>query len=385
MATMNIYLDNAATSHPKPEAVYRAVDDTLRLVGGSPGRGGHRLALDASRLLFETREALALFFGIFDSSRIVFTANATQALNMALFGLLAPGDRVVTTSMEHNSVLRPLYALQENGVEVVKVAADQHGVVDPAALRAACVEKTRMLVLSHCSNVTGSVQAVEELGPWCRRQGIVFLVDAAQSAGLLPVQVETMAIDLLAVPGHKGLLGPQGTGFLYVREGLQLKPLFYGGTGGHSQSPMQSEEMPERLECGTHNLPGLAGLKAGVEFLQQTGLATVRAHERALLEQLREGLRAIPGILLYGPADSALRGGALSFNLAGRDPAEIGYLLDREFAICSRIGLHCAPDAHRTIGTFPGGTVRFSPGYFNTAEHIDTVLDAVRQLAKPSL
>jgi cysteine desulfurase / selenocysteine lyase len=381
---MSIYLDNAATSHPKPESVYRAMADTLRLVGGSPGRGGHQLALDASRLLFETRETLALFFGIADSARIVFTANATQALNMALFGLLVPGDRVVTTTMEHNSVLRPLHALQERGVTVVKVGADQQGVVDPAALRAACAEKTRLLVLSHCSNVTGSVQAVEELGSWCRRQGIVLLVDAAQSAGLLPLHAQEMGIDLLAVPGHKGLLGPQGTGFLYVREGLQLTPLFYGGTGGHSQSPLQSEEMPERLECGTHNLPGLAGLKAGVEFLQQTGMATVRAHESALLEQLSEGLRAIPGVQLYGPADSRLRGGVLSFNLTGRDPAEIGFLLDREFAICCRIGLHCAPDAHRTIGTFPGGTVRVSPGYFNTAADIDVLLAAVRHLALQS-
>jgi cysteine desulfurase / selenocysteine lyase len=378
---MSIYLDNAATSHPKPEAVYRAVADTLRLVGGSPGRGGHRLAVDASRLLFETRETLAHFFGIADSARIVFTANATQALNMALFGLLVPGDRVVTSSMEHNSVLRPLHALQTQGVEVVKVAADRQGVVDPAAIRAACTEKTRLLVLSHCSNVCGSVQAVEELGPWCRRQGILFLVDGAQSAGLLPLQAEAMDIDLLAVPGHKGLLGPQGTGFLYVREGLQLKPLFYGGTGGHSQSLGQSEEMPERLECGTHNLPGLAGLKAGVEFLRQTGLAAVRAHERALLERLMEGLRAIPGVQLYGPEDHRSRGGALSFNLHGRDPAEIGFLLDSEFAICCRIGLHCAPDAHRSLGTFPGGTVRVSPGYFNTAEEIDTLLAALRHLA----
>jgi cysteine desulfurase / selenocysteine lyase len=378
---MTIYLDNAATSHPKPEAVYQAVDHTLRGVGGSPGRGGHRQALDASRLLFETRETLAQFFGISDSSGIVFTANATQAINMAVFGLLQSGERVVTSSMEHNSVLRPLHALQEVGVEVVRVTADQRGVVDPAAIRAACTGQTRMLVLAHCSNVTGSVQAVEELGPWCRRQGIVFLVDAAQSAGLFPLHVEEMDIDLLAVPGHKGLLGPQGTGFLYVRPGLQLKPMFYGGTGGHSQSPLPPEGMPERLECGTHNLPGLAGLKAGVEFLQQTGLARVRAHESVLLERLGQGLRAIPGVLLYGPVESAWRGGALSFNLAGRDPAEVGFLLDRDFAICTRIGLHCAPDAHRTIGTFPGGTVRVSPGYFNTVEDIDALLAAVRHLA----
>lgn len=378
---MPIYLDNAATSFPKPESVYQAVDRAQRHLGANPGRGGHRMSLDASRLVFETRETLAGFFGIEDSSRIAFTSNATSALNQALFGLLQPGDRVVTSSMEHNSVTRPLRALQERGVQVVKVAADSFGRVDPAALRLACEDPTRMVVLSHCSNVTGTLQPLEQIGPWCRKQGILLLVDAAQSAGIFPLQVEALKIDLLAVPGHKGLLGPLGTGMLYVREGLQLLPLMYGGTGGNSSSDLLIEEMPDRLECGTLNATGLAGLKAGVDYLQSRGLAQLRALEVALMEQLIEGLRQIPGVSLYGPLDPAHHGAVLSFNLQGVDPAELGYRLDHDFDILVRVGLHCAPDAHRTIGTYPRGTVRVSPGHFNTAADIAHLLSAVATLA----
>jgi cysteine desulfurase family protein len=377
---MTTYLDNAATSFPKPEAVYRAIDKTLRFVGANPGRGGHRLALEASRIVLATREAVSELFGISDAARIAFTANATEAINLALFGLLRPGDRVVTSTMEHNAVTRPLRALQDRGVTVVKVPADHRGFVDPAAIRQACAEKTRMVVLSHCSNVTGTLQPIEEIGPWCRREGILFLVDAAQSAGYFAVDVEAMGIDLLAVPGHKGLMGPQGTGFLYVREGLTLLPLIYGGTGGNSHSELPPEEMPERLESGTLNTPGLAGLKAGVDFLRQEGLTALRARENELIARLIQGLAEIPGCRIYGPLDSRFHGGALSFNLAGRDPAEVGFLLDRDHGIFSRVGLHCAPDAHRTIGTFPRGTVRVSPGYFTAAEEIERLLAALSNM-----
>lgn len=378
---MPIYLDNAATSFPKPESVYQAVDRAQRHLGANPGRGGHRLSLDASRLVFETRETLADFFGISDSSRIAFTNNATTAINLALFGLLQPGDRVVTSSMEHNSVTRPLRVLQERGVQVVKVAADSFGRVDSAALRQACLEPTRMVVLSHCSNVTGTLQPLEEIGPWCRKQGILLLVDAAQSAGVFPLHVEALKIDLLAVPGHKGLLGPLGTGLLYVRDGLQPRPLMYGGTGGNSGSDLPIEEMPDRLECGTLNATGLAGLKAGVEYLQSRGVAQLRALEIALMEQLIAGLRQIPDVSLYGPLDPVHHGAVLSFNLKGVDPAELGYRLDHDFDILVRVGLHCAPDAHRSIGTFPRGTVRVSPGHFNTRAEIDHLLSAVATLS----
>jgi len=378
---MPIYLDNAATSYPKPESVYRAVDQALRHAGGNPGRGGHDLSLAAGRLVLEARETVAAMFGIADSSRVVFTSGATEALNLALFGLLRPGDRVVTTSMEHNAVVRPLRALEEIGVEVVRVSADRQGLIDVADLQRACAKPTRMLVVSHCSNVTGTLQPIEEVGPWCREQGILFLVDAAQSAGLFPLDVVCQAIDLLAVPGHKGLLGPPGTGFLYVRPGLSPKPLIYGGTGSHSSSARQPEEFPERLESGTPNTSGLAGLQAGIEFLQKTGLEKIRRHEQELLQQLLGGLRQIPGVRIFGPGQAARHGGAVSFCLGSADPAETGFRLDHEYGICCRAGLHCSPDAHKTIGSYPTGTVRVSPGYFSTPQEIDQLLVAVADLA----
>lgn len=378
---MPIYLDNAATSFPKPPSVVRAVSDVLQQVAANPGRGAHRMSLEAARLVLAARETVAEFFGIADPGQVVFTANATEALNVALFGLLEPGDRVVTTSMEHNAVIRPLRVLQERGVTVVKVPADSLGFVAPADLRKACEARPRLLVLTHCSNVTGTLQAIEEIGPWCRRQGILVLLDAAQSAGLIPLRVEACGLDLLAAPGHKGLLGPPGTGFLYVREGVPIRPLIYGGTGGNSHSELPPDQLPERLEAGTLNTPGLAGLKAGIDFLRGEGLDRVRSHERELMSRLLWGLAEIPGITVYGPGAQDLRGGVASFNLAGRDPAEVGFLLDRDHDILTRVGLHCAPDAHRTIGTFPRGTVRVSPGYFNTAEEIDQLLAGLAAIA----
>jgi cysteine desulfurase family protein len=378
---MAIYLDNAATSFPKPEPVCAAVVEVLQHGAANPGRGGYRLSLAAGRQVLAARDAAARLVGIPDPARIVFTANATEAINLALFGALRPGDRVVTTSMEHNAMVRPLRALAEQGVEVIKVPADATGFVAPAELQRACTAGTRMLAMTHCSNVTGTVQAVEELGPWCRSQGVLLLVDAAQSAGLLPLDVTGMAIDLLAVPGHKGLFGPPGTGFLCVGEGLQLKPLLYGGTGTRSTSDRQPEEMPERLESGTLNVVGLAGLRAGLDYVQEIGLDRIYEHERALLEQLMAGLQRIPGVTLFGPGDARRHGGALSFTLAGSDPTTLGHRLDAEYDICVRVGLHCAPDAHRTIGTFPEGTVRVSPGWFNTHEDIDQFLTAMSNLA----
>lgn len=377
---MSIYLDNAATSFPKPEQVCAAVDHALRQNAANPGRGGHHLALEAGRMIMETRESLARLFGIADAACIAFTANATEAINLGLFGLLRGGDRVVTTSMEHNAVLRPLHALAQQGVEVIRVAADSQGVVAVDDLFEACRPGTRLLIMSHCSNVTGTVQDISRIGPWCRARGILFMVDAAQSAGLLAVHVEDQCIDLLAVPGHKSLLGPPGTGFLFVRPDLRLRPLIYGGTGTLSSSEVQPEEMPERLESGTLNSVGLAGLRAAVEFIEQIGLARIRAHEQELVSRLIDGLTGIDGVRVYGPQGSATHGGALSFTATGVDPASMGFRLDRDYGICCRVGLHCAPQAHRSIGTFPEGTVRLSPGYFNTVAEIDQTLLAIRAL-----
>ncbi len=377
---MPIYLDNAATSFPKPSQVIEAVEGTLRQNAANPGRGGHQLSLQAGRLVMECRETVARFFGISDETRIAFTANATEAINLGLFGVLQPGDRVVTTSMEHNAVVRPLRELSDRGVEVVRVMADSIGFVSPDSIRQACLSGTRLLIMNHCSNVTGTLQAIDEIGPWCRQQGILFMVDAAQSAGVFPIHAEDMAIDLLAVPGHKSLLGPTGTGFLYVRKGLELRPLLYGGTGNFSQSAIQPTEMPERLESGTLNTIGLAGLKAGVEFIESVGLDSVRAHEQKLLSQLIEGLSDVAGLSLNGPLDSIRHGGALSFNVRNMDPSMLGFRLDHEYGICCRVGLHCAPEAHDTIGTLPEGTVRLSPGYFNSADDIEKTLIAIRAI-----
>lgn len=377
---MAIYLDNAATSHPKPEAVYRETDRTLRELGASPGRGSYRSAIEASRLLFETRLAAAKLFGSSDAARIVFTASATEALNLALFGLLNPGDRVVTTTMEHNAVLRPLELLRRRGVEVIKVPANADGFVEPAKLKTACSHRTKLLALSHCSNVTGTRQSIEELGPWCRKQGILLLIDAAQSAGLFDLDVEAMSIDLLAVPGHKGLFGPPGTGLLYVRGDLQIRPLVVGGTGGDSTSPLPPPQLPEGLESGTANTCGLAGLKAGIEFLLATGLDSIRRHELTLVQALRQELPKVPGLLLHAAETMDRQGSALSFTIAGHDPATIAFLLDRDHDIQTRAGLHCAPDAHRSIGTFPQGTVRISPGWFNSEQHIERLLAAIIDL-----
>lgn len=377
---MTIYLDNAATSFPKPLPVCDAVDRALRRSSANPGRGGHRMSLAAGRLVLAAREAVAGFIGAGDSSRIVFTANATEAINVGLFGILRPGDRVVTTSMEHNAVVRPLHALTSQGVEVVRAMADDTGFVDPAVLMAAAEGRTRLVVMSHCSNVTGTLQDIATIGSWCRANGILFMVDAAQSAGIFPIDVTRMHIDLLAASGHKGLMGPPGTGFLYVRDKLNLKPLLFGGTGVLSDSADQPVEMPERLESGTLNTIGLAGLQAAIGFIEGVGIKNIQLHEKRLVAQLLAGLAAVPGVSVYGPQGAEAHGGAISFTVSGEDPAILSFRLDREYDICCRSGLHCAPEAHKSIGTYPTGTIRVSPGYFNTERDVDNLLDALRRL-----
>jgi cysteine desulfurase family protein len=377
---MGIYLDNAATTFPKPEQVYRAVDRTLREIGCGPGRGGYARGIEATRLVFEAREVIAQFFGVADSSRIVFTHSATESLNLAISGLLRPGDHVVTTSMEHNSLVRPLYRASQAGVEISWVQGDGSGLVDSRKVSAALRPNTRLVALSHCSNVTGTIQPIEEIAFLARRAGALLLLDAAQSAGGLPIDVREMKIDLLAVPGHKGLFGPQGTGLLAIAEGVELIPLLVGGTGGQSSGPDQPSALPERFESGTLNTPGIAGLKAGVEFLRDTGQGAVRKKETGLVGSLLEGLRGIPGVTVHGPLTAEERGSVVSFTVAGFDPARIGFHLDRDYAIGVRVGLHCAFSAHKTIGTYPEGTVRVSPGYFNTDDDIEAFLKAVHAI-----
>ncbi len=377
---MAIYLDNAATSFPKPDQVYLAVDRTFRETMGSPGRGGHQAGIAAGRLVLETREVLASLFGVSDSSRVVFTHSATEALNLAVRGILKPGDHVITTSMEHNSLARPLNLASQQGVEVTWVSADVAGYVTPRDIAAALRPNTRLVAVTHCSNVTGTLQPVAEIGKLVRQAGPAFLVDAAQSAGSIPIDVEQMQIDLLAAPGHKGLMGPPGTGFLYIAEGITLEPLLVGGTGTSSASLDQPDDLPERFESGTLNTPALAGLAAGATYVASIGVAEISRHESILVRRLMEGLTPITGVRLCGPPVNAVRGSVVSFTVKGKDPSQIGFVLDHEYGISVRTGLHCAPQAHRTIGTYPGGTIRVSPGWFTTEAEIVRFVEAVEQI-----
>jgi cysteine desulfurase family protein len=377
---MSIYLDNAATSFPKPPEVYTTVDQVFRTIGVAPGRGGYRQGMEAARLVLTVRETLADFFGITDAARIIFTHNATEALNLGLHGLIKSGDHVITTTMEHNSLARPLHLAASRGVQITWLQGDQTGRITAAQLAAVIRPETKLVAVNHCSNVTGTLQPIAEIGAICRAHDLLFLVDAAQSAGSLPIDVAMANIDLLAAPGHKGLYGPPGTGFLYLGERACPDPLLVGGTGSRSADLDQPLELPERYESGTPNTPGIAGLGAGVAFIQQVGRENIRRHEQALVEQLLAGLHEIPGLHLFGPDAGVERGAVVSFTIDGHDPSVIGFRLDHEFGICVRTGLHCAPLAHRTIGTFPEGTIRVSPGYFNTSADIEQFLAALRSL-----
>lgn len=376
-----VYLDNAVTSWPKPEWVYEAADFYNRKIGASPGRGSHRRTLEASRILLETREALARLFNAAEASSIVFTANATESINLALKGLLEPGDHVIISSMEHNAVARPLSALQERGVEVSVAPCAPDGELDPHDLMPLIRGCTRLICLLHASNLTGTIMPVAEVGKIARQHGVLFLVDAAQSAGVLEIDVEEQHIDLLAFTGHKGLMGLQGTGGLYIRPGLDLRPLKEGGTGSLSEHTLQPDFMPDRFESGTPNTPGLAGLGAGVRFIQKTGIEKIFQHEKELTEMLLCGLSEIRGVTLYGPEDSRRRTAVVSFNIEGLECGEVAFMLEQAFGIVCRSGLHCAPLAHQTVGTLKRGAVRLSPGYFNSREEIEIAIRAVHEIA----
>ncbi len=383
-----IYLDNAATSWPKPPPVLAAMVRFLTEVGANPGRSGHRLSVEAGRIVYTAREAVAELFHAPDPLRVVFGPNATEGINLALRGLLRPGDHVVTSSMEHNSVMRPLRALEREGVEVTVVPCSPEGVLDPQAVLAALRPNTRLVVLNHASNVTGTLLPVAEVGRALRGrpQGSpLLLVDAAQSGGAIPIDMQADGIDLLAFTGHKSLYGPTGTGGLIIGERVPLeefRPLIRGGTGSRSEQEEQPDFLPDMCESGTLNAVGLAGLEAGVRWVLEWGVEAIRAHEVALSQRLSDGLREIPGVTVYGPADARLRTAVVSFNIAGMEPSEVGGRLDEEYGIMCRVGLHCAPAAHRTIGTFPSGTVRFALGAFNTREEVDAALRAVARLAR---
>ncbi len=373
-----IYLDNAATSHPKPEAVYSAVDYVLREVGGNAGRGGHRLSIEAARIIFEARERLAELIGATDSARIVFTKNATESMNLALKGLgLKAGEGVVSTTFEHNSLAKCVRGLEADGVEVTLLTPESEGFLSLREVKEALQGHVKLLAISHASNVFGAIQDIEAIGRECRKNGVIFMVDAAQTTGSLPVDVMAMKIDILASTGHKALFGPQGTGFLYVREGLELTPLLEGGTGDEASVL----EMPERLEAGTLNAPGIGGLRAGIDFVLDNGVDKIRAAEVALMGELLQGVNSIKGSSILGPKKACDRVSLLTFNISGLYPVQVGITLDRDYSIMVRCGTHCAPSAHRTAGTFPEGGIRVSPGFFTKEADIQEFLRALRIIA----
>lgn len=380
-----IYLDNAATSWPKPPAVGEAMLHFLDDVGANPGRAGHRLAVEAARTVYGAREAVAELFGAPDPLRVVFGANATEALNLALRGLLRPGQHAITSSMEHNSVMRPLRALERQGVGLTVVACSPDGTLDPARMKEAIRPETKLIVLNHASNVTGTILPVGEVGDIARRHGLLMLVDVAQTAGALSIDVQRDAIDLLAFTGHKSLYGPMGTGGLIVGERVDvssLEPLKRGGTGSRSEREEQPDFLPDACESGTPNAVGLAGLEAGIRWVLQRGVDAIRAHEVALTRQLLDGLRAIPGIKVYGTLDAARQTATVAFNVAGLEPSDVGLRLDDEYGVLCRVGLHCSPAAHRTLGTFPAGTVRFGMAAMTSAGEVAAAIEAVGQLAQ---
>lgn len=382
-----IYLDNAATSWPKPPGVVEAMVRFLNEIGASAGRSGHRLSVEAGRIVYQAREAVAELFGVADPLRVIFGLNATDGLNLALQGLLRPGDHVVTSSMEHNSMMRPLRALEREGVEVTVVRCSPEGVLDPADVEAALRPNTVLVALNHASNVVGTLLPVAEVGRMLRSRpnGPLLLVDAAQSGGAVPIHMDADGIDLLAFTGHKSLYGPTGTGGLVIGPRVdiaRLQPIRRGGTGSRSEYEEQPDFLPDCYESGTPNTVGLAGLLAGVRWVLERGVEAIRAHEMALTRRLIAGLSSIPGVTVYGTGDPEQQTAVVSFNIAGMEPSEVGLRLDEEFGVMCRVGLHCAPAAHRTVGTFPTGTVRFSLGAFNTVEEVDRALEAVAYLAR---
>jgi cysteine desulfurase family protein len=380
-----IYLDNPATSWPKPPQVKDAMNKFMEEVGANPGRSGHLLSIEAARIVYGAREALSVLFHVKDSSRIVFTMNATESINLALKGLLRPKDHVITSSMEHNSVMRPLRELEKNGVELSIIPCSKEGMLDPREMEKRIKSNTKMVVLNHASNVTGTRLPVQEVALITRRHDLLFLVDAAQTAGAYPIDVERDGIDLLAFTGHKSLYGPQGTGGLVMGERVNVKemvPLKQGGTGSRSEFEEQPDFLPDRFESGTPNGVGIAGLLAGVQFILGKGVEQIRQNESTLIEKLMMGLRKISQVKFYGPENQKDRIATLSFNLEHLAPSGVALRLEREFGILCRPGLHCAPAAHRTIGTFPEGTVRFGLSVFNTEADVEVAIQAVSLISK---
>ena len=376
-----IYMDNAATTMHKPKEVIDAVVVAMSSMGNA-GRGVNEASLSASRLIYDTREKLCRLFGAEDPRQIVFTANSTESLNIAIKGILNPGDHVIATMLEHNSVLRPLYEMEKKGVRLTIVESNPEGTLDLADIENAIAPDTKMIVCTNGSNLTGNYIDPEPIGTLAREKGIVFVVDASQTAGVFPIDVQKMKIDVLCFTGHKGMLGPQGTGGMYVRKGLSVRPLLSGGSGVQTYSKTHPTEMPTALEAGTLNGHGIAGLHAAVEYLEKTGVDTIRAREQDLMWRFYEGVKEIPGVKVYGDFSTKNRCAIVTLNIGDYDSSEVSDELLTEYGISTRSGGHCAPLMHEALGTVEQGAVRFSFSHYNTEEEVDTAIRAIRELAE---
>lgn len=376
-----IYFDNAATTLQKPPCVVRAVTEAMVSLGNA-GRSIHDGALNASRIIYDARTALAELFGSESPDRIAFTANATQALNTAIKGILRPGDHVITTALEHNSVLRPLYELEDQGARLTIVPADSVGNIAYEDIEPAIGSDTKAIVTTHASNLTGNLVDIRRIGTIARKHGLIYIVDASQSAGIFPIDVQDMHIDVLCFTGHKGLLGPQGTGGLYVRQGVEIRPLLSGGSGVQTYLRSHPPQMPTALEAGTLNGHGIAGLCASVRYILETGLENIRLKEQELMWDFYAKVREIPGIRVYGDFTSPNRGAIVSLNVRDHDSGEVSDVLSVEYGIATRPGAHCAPLMHKALGTVEQGAVRFSFSHYNTKEEIDSAVATLREIAR---
>ena len=376
-----IYLDNAATSFPKPSKVYEEVMNCMKNYCANPGRGTNNMSIKSALKIMETRNLIAEIFNIKNPFNIIFTKNATEALNIAIKGYLKKGDHVITTSIEHNSVLRPLNTMSKKGVEVTIISSDKAGFINPLDIKEEIKLNTKAIIVNHVSNVLGTIQDINSIGKIAKKYGIIFIVDASQSAGCISINVEKDNIDLLAFPGHKGLFGPQGTGGLFIRDGIEVKSFIEGGTGSNSNSMKQPDELPEKFESGTLNTPGIAGLCEGLKFIKKIGIDNIYREEMQLIEQLVRELKKLKFVKIYGSTSLKNRLSVLSFNIEGIDASVVGEALN-ESEIAVRTGYHCAALIHKVIGTDYRGTVRISPGCFNTAKDIDELIKNIIKIYK---
>lgn len=378
------YFDNGATTFPKPQVVLEAIENSMHNYAANPGRSGHALALRMDREIYHTRSKLTEFVGGTNEMHTIFTYNCTESLNMAIKGVAKKGMHAITTTMEHNSVLRPLNKLAQDGIiDLTIVKASDEGLIDPEDIINEIRDNTGLVVTTHMSNLVGTIVDVEKIGHMIKKanEDIIYIVDGAQSLGVLPLDVEKMKIDIVCYPGHKGLFGPMGTGGLYLREGLDLRTIIEGGTGSFSSDPNQPSIYPDALESGTPNGPGIIGLGAGVDFIVEEGREKIHDHEIDLKNAFVDGLKGLDQVKIYGPLDER-QGAVIALNVRGMDSSEVAYILDQDYEICTRPGLHCAPLAHQTLGTTDSGAVRFSFGYFNTMDEVDKAVEAIKAIAK---